>query len=137
MSVSYWGIVGYGIDLDNIAEYLNKEKVNLLVRKNNPKEIFEEDVFEDDTFYGNPYSGFGEFLSELDETNTIGWNNSGNTGKDYFLYEPKYPWTVKNNDPTGYEDVENRIIKALLKVYDITEEEIKSKIGYIDDYGCG
>ena len=137
MSWTHWGIVGYGVDLDDIEKYINKEKVNLLVREINPLENFDEDVFEDDTFCGNPYQNFGEFLSELDETKTIIWDDGGDSGKHFFLYEPKYPWMIKNNDPASYEDIENRIINVLIKVSDIDKETLRSKIDFISDYGSG
>ena len=137
MSWSHWGIVGYGVDLDDITEYIDTEKVNKLVRELSPNETFEEDVFEDDTFCGNPYENFGEFLSELDETNTIIWDDGGDSNKHFFLYEPKYPWMIKNNDPVSYGDIEDRIIKVLLKVCNEDKEVLRSKIDHISDYGSG
>lgn len=137
MSWSHWGIVGYGIDIDDIFEYINTEKVNKLVRELNPKEEFEEDVFDDDTFYGNPYQNFGEFLSELDKTNTIIWDDGGDSGKHYFLYCPKYPWQIKNNDPLSCEDIADRIVDVLTKICDTEVNILRSKIDYISDYGSG
>ena len=137
MSWCHWGIVGYGVDLDDIEKYINTEKVNKLVRELNPNEIFDEDVFEDDTFCGNPYQNFGEFLSELDETNSLIWDDGGDSGKHFFLYEPKYPWMIKNSDPVSYEDIEDRIIDVLTKVYDAETNVLRSKIDSISDYGSG
>lgn len=137
MSYCYWGITGYGLDVDDIYNYINHEKVNSLVRELMPNETFEEDVFEDDTFYGSPYQNFAEFLCELDDTHTIIWEDGGNSNKAYFLYVPKYPWMVKNNDPTSYKDVEDRIVNAVMKVCDADEEYVRSKIDSISDYGSG
>lgn len=138
MSMDYWGIVGYGVCVQDIEQYIDKEKVNILVRDINVNCCdFTEDVFEDDTFCGNPYQNFGEFLSELDETNTIIWDDGGESQKAFFLYVPKYPWMYRNNDPKSIKDVEDRIIKVLKMVCNATEEELKKKIDFINDYGCG
>ena len=112
MSMDYWGIVGYGVSVENIRKYINEEKVNTLVRELNANELFEDDVFDDDTFCGNPYNNFAEFLCELDETDTLTYDDDGNGGS-YFLYCPKYPWYIKENDPKSYKDIDESILKSL------------------------
>ena len=136
MSMSYWGIVGYGVCVQDIEKYLNHPKVNRLVAEMNANTQFDEDVFEDYTFYGEPYSNFAEFLCELDETNSLIYDDNGN-GECYFMYAPKYPWSVKENDPKSYKDVDDRILKVLKQVCDATEEELRDKIDFINTYGCG
>ena len=44
MSMTYWGIVGYGVCLDDLDPHLNNEKVNKLIREMNPDIVFEGDV---------------------------------------------------------------------------------------------
>ena len=136
MSRSYWGIIGYGVNLDDVPN-LNSEKVNRLVRKINPLEKFEGDVLEDDTFCGGRYNSLAEFVCELDTTNSLTWDDGGDCGGQYVLYAPKYPWQVKDNDPRSIVDVEARLLTVLQKIYDVPINELKEKIGYISDYGCG
>ena len=139
MSYSYWGIVGYGVCIDDITKYIDNEKVNLKVRELSPNETFEEDVFEDDTFCGCPYNNFAEFLSELDDTNVLTWEDGGNSGKCFLMYSPKYPWQMNGNEPQSYEEIETRIVNALRKVckQNISAQELKAEINHISDYGCG
>ena len=136
MSMDYWGIIGYGVCLDDIYDYLNREKVNTLVRKLLPKETFEEDVFDDDTFYGNPYNNLAEFLCDLDEDKIFSWNDDGQ-GAPYFLYFPSYPWQRKENEPTDVNEVTDKMVKILHKVYDMPINELRKMIHYISTYGCG
>lgn len=134
MSLDYWGITGYGIRINDIGEF-NKEKVNALVRDLNPNVIMDnEDVLEDDTFCGNLYANFAEFLCDLDKTNTLCYDDNGN-GECYLLYSPPYPWMRKNNEPTSYEDIENRILDCLVQVSDQTRENLAREINYISDAG--
>ena len=135
MSVDYWGIVGYGICLDDVSKYLNAEKVNDLVRKLMPKETFEEDVFDDDTFFGDPYSNLAEFLCEFDDERIFSWEDDGQ-GTAYFLYEPSYPWQIKPNSPVVMNDIKDRMIKILKKIYDAPYEELENYIDFISTYGC-
>lgn len=137
MSVSYWGITGYGIDLDDIRNSIDEEKVYRLVKQLVPNEIFGDNVFEDNTFYGCPYESFGEFLSELDDTNTILWEDGGENDSHYFLYIPKYPWQVSDKDPKNPKEIEDRIVKVLLKICNESEESLRSKIGFVSDFGYG
>lgn len=136
MSVSYWGINGYGICINDIEKYLNYEKVNKLVRSLNPDVEFEDDIFEDSTFYGYPYISFADFLCELDDKKIMSYDDNGD-GSSYFLYVPTYPWRRKRNEPKTEQKLEEYIIKILLKVYDATYDQLSEHIDYIDTYGRG
>jgi len=136
MSMSYWPIVGYGVNLDELYEYLNKDKVNALIRDMIPNEEFEEDVLEDDTFYGGVYTSFAEFLCELDDSKVFSYENDGAT-TEYFLYQPRYWWKKKSNDPKTAAECDDMIAGVLKKVYDISDEELKTHIDYIDTVGMG
>lgn len=137
MSVSYWGIVGYGVLIDDIMPFIDNELVNVEVRERNKDIEFKEDVFDDDTFYGDPYTNFGEFLCELDKTNTLTWDDAGNCERTYLLYEPQYPWHLKDNEPESYEDIEERIYNVIKQVGKVTQEEIHKLCYNISDAGCG
>ena len=130
MSVSYWGIVGYGIEVNDIKKYINKEKVNKLVRQLNPNaEISNsDDVLIDDTFNGDLYSSIAEFLSELDDSHSLIWDTGGNLGGDYLYYAPDYPWHKHENDPKSFDEVRERIQKVIQKVYDIKSEDLEPYI---------
>ena len=139
MSMSYWGIVGYGVCINDIEKYINHEKVNKIVRSLFKEGDFyeDDDVFEDDTFYGNPYTNFGEFLCELDDDKIFNFDDDGQD-KTFFLYEPIYPWSAKKEkQPQTVEECNDKIIKILKKVCDATYEQLEKEIGYISESGCG
>ena len=136
MSVSYWGIVGYGVCINDIDKYLDKYKINNLVRKFNPNIEFEEDVFEDDTFCGDPYNNLAEFLCDLDYRNILTWEDDGN-GRAFLLYEPVYPWLIKaENQPKSVDEVKDLIIGILLNVCNASRNELVKEIDYISTWGC-
>lgn len=138
MSRSYWGVVGYGINLRDIDKYLDEKSVNRLIREMNPNvEFSDTSVFEDDTFYGEPYNSFAEFLVKLDDTNTLTWETCGDNENEYLLYSPTYPWLLKENEPKSYKDINDRLLNVLKKVYTLPEEEMLKYIDTISDYGCG
>lgn len=139
MSMSYWGIVGYGVCINDIEKYINHEKVNKIVRSLFKEEDFyeDDDVFEDDTFYGNPYYNFGEFLCELDDDKIFNFDDDGGD-RTFFLYEPRYPWSGrKERQPNTVEECKDKIIKILKKVCDATYEQLENEIDYISESGCG
>ena len=136
MSMDYWPIIGYGVNLDKIYKYLNKEKVQKLIQDLNPNEIIDDDVFEDDTFYGGLYTSFAEFLCELDDSHIFSYDDDGNN-IEYFLYPPRYSWMKRKNDPKTVAECDDMIVKVLKKVYDISDEELKTHIEYIDTVGMG
>lgn len=135
MSMDYWGIIGYGIEIQDIYRHINKEKVNKLVRELNPNLKFEDDVFDDDTFIGNPYNSFAEFLCELDKNSLFTYDTDGHD-RDYFMYAPVYPWAAKKNEPSTEKECKNKMINILQQVVDLSDEEISKYIHYINDYGC-
>ena len=142
MSVSYWGIVGYGICIDKIIPHLNNEKI-----KSKIKELFApkdtesiddaEDVFDEDWFYGDPYSNFAEFLCEFDDKHILTWDDDGN-GRAFFLYTPCYPWKFKPEELNLTVDDINMYMTDIIKlVCDLPDEDISNMIDYINDWGCG
>ena len=138
MSRCYWGIVGYGVSINSIYKYIDDKKVLKIILGLHPDIEIEEDISDDDWFY-DIYNNFAEFLCDLDETNSLSWQDTGDGGEAYFLYEPKYPWMFRNDDPMSYEEIEERIINILEKIIkDNTDmKEIRNLINHINDYGCG
>ena len=133
MSMSYWGIVGYGVCIDDIYKYIDQKKVNQLVRDMLPYDI-EEDVFEDDTFYGNPYANFGDFLCSLDEDHIFDYDDNGN-GSAYFLYMPTYSWRLKGNEPKTQKECKDKMMKILRQVCPGHDDEVMNCIDYISTWG--
>ena len=136
MSMTYWGIIGFGICLDDISEYINEEKVKEYVHKFLPDEVFDDDLLQSDVFFGDPYSNMAEFLCEFDEDNMLSWEDDGQ-GTAYFLYEPVYPWLKNNRIPKSQQEIENKMIDIINKVYDIPINILMSKFDYFSTYGCG
>lgn len=138
MSLDYWSITGYGICMDDIYGCINKEKVNKTVRELNPDFDFgNDDVFEDETFYGDPYYNIAHFFCELDPDNIFNYGDTGN-GTSYLLFEPSYPWSsFRQKEPQTQEEVDEKIINLLMPYFDIPINGLKGYIRYIDATGCG
>ena len=136
MSMTYWGITGFGVCLTDIDKYLNKEKVNKFVRLGNPSMTFEDDVFDDYTFYGDPYNNLAEFLCEFDDKNILTYDDNGENDA-YLLYVPPYPWRATKNEPKSQIELEDYILSILRKVYDADDYELRKSLDYINTWGCG
>lgn len=138
MSVEYWGIIGYGICLSDIDEYINKEKINNIVRNINPDIEFDDDVFDDDTFCGGLYMNLANFFCELDDSNILCYEDSGD-GVCYLLFEPSFPWetSYRKNELKTKDEIRNKIIDLLTPYYNIPINILKEKIIYINTIGCG
>lgn len=135
--VEHWGIKGFGVDIDDIWRYIDKEKVNALVRELIPDQKFEEDVFDDDTFCGYPYYNFAEFLCDLDDKHIMDFDDDGN-GKCYFLFMPSYPWSRSKFEPMTAQECEEYILDTLHKVCNVnSDDELSQYIKYINTTGCG
>ena len=130
MSVTRWPIIGYGIKIDNIAKYINNNKVKKEISNLLPNEttIFDEDILQSDCFCGNPYYYFSEFLADLDNHRWFTYDSNGD-GDEFFLYPPKYPWEIRDDDPKSMEDIDKRLIEILNKICDMPDE-----YGYLIDY---
>ena len=135
MSRCYWGITGYGICLNDIAKYLNKEKVVGYLKRISPNQTIDEDPFENDTFYGNPYNSFVEFLLEFDEKNILDYESDGQDA-EYLLYTPPYPWTATKNEPKSLNELKDYIYSILRKVYDASADILYDAMYYVDTAGC-
>ena len=104
MSMTYWGINGFGLCMDEIYSTLKqdviKEKINESFKPDKTEGIDEVvDILDDDWFNGDPYSNFAEFLTEnYDYKKILTWEDDGN-GRAFLLYTPPYPWQLKEEDP--------------------------------------
>jgi len=134
MSMTYWGIVGYGVCLDDLDPHLNNEKVNKLIREMNPDIVFEGDVLSNDTFYGEAYDSFAEFLCDINEEEIFTWADDGQ-GTYYFMYTAPMPWEMKLTEPKSLKEMKQRMADVLQKVYDIPFNTLIENITYIDTYG--
>lgn len=138
MSMCYWGIVGYGVCIDDVDKYIDHGKVNKIVRTLFKENDFytDDDVFDDDTFYGNPYYNFAEFLCDLDEDKIFDFDDDGQ-GTAFFLYKPKYPWNIQQDkQPKTRKECEDKMIAILRKVCDAKDEDLRSLFDYISESGC-
>jgi len=136
MSMDYWGITGYGVCLDDIEKYLDREKVNKIIRQMFPDEEFTEDVFDGFMFCGDPYTNFAEFLCEFDDRKILTYDDDGQ-GVAYFLYVPPYPWKAKENEPKTRKELEDYMISILRRVYDTDDCDLRNSLDYISTWGAG
>lgn len=59
-------------------------------------------------------------------------------GEHYFYYTRSYPWERRNNEPQSIEEVYERIIAAVIRICDISPDDIRVLVDEdIYDYGCG
>lgn len=140
MSYCYWMIEGVGINTDRIRPYLNQDKLLDLLAQQLPNE---EDVLElvqlredngkrpdfdiDDYLYGQAFENLADLLTFCDDTDTITYGDDGEGGY-YFFYPPSMPWDRREEDPKTIEEVHQRIITAVRKVADLSDEEIELMI---------
>jgi len=142
MSMTYWGINGFGLCLDSVYGALNqkvvKEKIKELFKPDQTEGIDDvADILDADWFYGDPYSNFAEFLVEgYDEKKILSWEDDGN-GRAFLLYQPPYPWQLKPEDPKTCDELISYMVKVLQNVFDLSHNEIASKLDFISDWGCG
>lgn len=146
MSVSYWMIEGIGLDSDKVLPYINKEKLKhmllddfagdklLSVALSNtlPEEL---DVL--DLLDGELFDSLADLLTHCDDTNSITYGDDG-VGGSYFYYPPSMPWHRTSDEPESIDEVHERIIRAVQKITDLSDDEISQMIN--DDLyviGCG
>ena len=138
MSASYWICEGVGIRANQLCPFLNTQKCVQLLKKQMPGEEISEDRFDiDDYLYGEPFENLADVFTFCDDTDSITYADNGD-GECYFLYPPSYPWERTENEPSSIAEVHERIIKAVLRLCDMTREQVEDLIDNdIYDYGCG
>lgn len=136
MSVSYWMIEGVGIDVEKVKPHFNNEKLAQLLAEQLPDdeiviEIMEKGSFSDldinDFMYGEPFDNLADLLSHCDDSNSLTYGDDGESGA-YLYYPPSLPWERTENDPDTLEEVHRRIIKAVQRVTDLSDDEIEQMI---------
>lgn len=136
MSVSYWMIEGVGIDVEKVKPRFNNKKLAQLLAEQMPDdeiviEIMEKGSFNDldinDFMYGEPFDNLADLLSRCDDSNSLTYGDDGESGA-YLYYPPSLPWERTENDPETLEEVHRRIIKAVQRVTDLSDEEIEQMI---------
>lgn len=136
MSVSYWMIEGVGIDVEKVKPHFNNEKLAQLLAEQLPDdeiviEIMEKGSFSDldinDFMYGEPFDNLADLLSHCDASNSLTYGDDGESGA-YLYYPPSLPWERTENDPDTLEEVHRRIIKAVQRVTDLSDDEIEQMI---------
>lgn len=87
--------------------------------------------------YGEPFENLADVFTFCDDTDSLTYGDNGN-GESYFYYPPSYPWERTENEPSSIAEVHERVIKAVLRLCDMTREQVETLIDDdIYDYGCG
>jgi len=129
MSLSYWTIMGIGINQTDLIKYLDGDKLAVLV-KEDPEFIVEDNELEKDyefstlsnkakvkvlmDYYVCEYDWqLPELLQKKDEKNVLSCGDN-NEGKYFLLYHPRYPWEEdggfkSQNDVVGWQKATNFI----------------------------
>lgn len=135
MSMKACPIEGYGINTNGISDRIVPEKFVAFAKEQN---IYREGHDDPEDYIYDVFYGYGDLLCHCDDSNQM---NYGSTEYcDYFLFAPAYPW-YQNEEYfkiKSKRDVETIIVNAVQKLTDMTEEEIRHKIDYIQDidYYC-
>lgn len=136
MSVSYWVIEGVGINVNTIRPYLNKEKLVQFLTEQLPDDElvieFEKkgtccDLNIDDFLHGDPFDNLADLLTFCDDSNSLNYGDDGESN-EYLYYPPSLPWHRTGNEAETIEEVHRRIIKAVQRVTDLSDEEIEQMI---------
>ena len=146
MSMSYWLIEGIGINVQDIEEHVNKEKMVrfFLEQLPNREDLMDMlnsgdyELFDAEEYCQcNGFDNFADVLCHCDDTDSLTFGYDGE-GASYFYYPPSMPWHRTPNEPKSEQEVIDRIVKAVQKISDMTEEEIKKIVDnelYV--VGCG
>lgn len=146
MSTSYYTVAGIGIDTAKIFGHINNHKVIDILLKLFPDDLdlmelkkrrnlryfpVEEYLYEADLY------NFAELIARYcDDTNTLTHGDADDG--EFLYYPPSMPWERRENEPKSVQEVHDRIISAVMKVTDMSREEIEALIE--DDLfavGCG
>lgn len=136
MSMNYWMIEGIGLNADDIEPHINKEKVARFFYQQFPDNEELKDMIAaggyssfdvEEYYFGNGFDNLADVLCHCDDTDSLTYCGDGD-GNTYFYYPPSMPWHRTANEPQTEQEVVERIIKAVQKITDMTEEEIKEVI---------
>jgi len=134
MSMSYWIISGIGLKSESIVPFISTEKIVRLFCEQLPDDPDLADMVSsgdyssfdvEDYLYGGGFENLSDVLCHCDDTDTITFGDDGDGG-DYFYYPPSMPWHHVENEPQSEEEVVSRIVNAVQRITDMTEEEIKN-----------
>ena len=128
MSLCYWWNEGIGIRTESIYPFLDKLKCIAEVKAQLPGEEIDEESFDiDDFLYGYVFENLGDFLCHGDDSGLMTWGDNGD-GEYFFFYTPSYPWERRENEPTSIQEVHEHIINAVLRLCNMSREEIEAMI---------
>lgn len=136
MSMSYWIIEGIGLNAQDIKPYINTEKAVRFFYEQFPDDptlagmIAANDysTFDVESFYyGNGFENLADVLCHCDDTGSTIFGDDGD-GNVYFYYPPSMPWCRSDTDPRSEQEVIGRMISAVQKITDMSEEKIKEVI---------
>lgn len=132
MSISYWAVAGIGIDTVKIWDHINKRKVidALLELLPDDEELLEwkerknlQDFRIEEYLYDADLYNFAELLTQCDDTNTLTFGDADDG--EFLYYPPSMPWDRRENEPKSVQEVHDRIISTVMKVVDMSREEIE------------
>lgn len=146
MSMSYWMIEGIGLNVQDIKPYINMEKAVRFFYGLFPNDPDLADLiaandyasFDLETFYqGNGFDNLADVLCHCDDTSSLIFGDDGD-GNVYLYYPPSMPWHRTETEPQSEQEVVARIIKAVLKIADMSEDKIKEAIDVdLHEVGAG
>lgn len=125
MSMACWMIRGVGLDTREIEPYLNRVKIEMLIREQFPNDQIDYQRDIDTLLYDEcAFDNLAEVLCCCDDSGTMTYD-SDRDGGVYFLYPPTFPWDRRGNEPKSVDEVINNIIKAVQKITNMTSVEVR------------
>lgn len=124
MSMACWMIRGVGLDTREIEPYLNRAKIEMLIREQFPNDQIDYQRDIDSLLYDEcMFDNLAEVLCCCDDSNTMTYDLDGDGGV-YFLYPPTFPWDRRGCEPKSIEEAVKNIIKAVQKITDMQDKQI-------------
>ena len=149
MSMSYWMIYGLGFSMDDLAPYLDADKIRQKLLEQKSISITSEDaarwekindwarleLLQDCT---DTSFGFADLMAESDQKHLLSYGNDGENGS-YLYYEPSYPWDRKEQECQTEEAAREHICDVTMPFVgdDVMREDILNLIYEVNQVGCG
>lgn len=142
MSISYWAIEGYGVNIEGEIYDLKKVVKELGLDE---EDFDEEDFKESSTFmyWGDicPLEIIDTMLGKpefLKHSKYLSFADTGNGDGMYLYYCPRYPWHMDEEERNiTKEEIEQMIVDILLRVTVLSEKQIRENFEDVSTIGWG
>lgn len=144
MSMCHWVVEGIGIPASKLFDHLDRNKCLDFLKSELEYEMTEaeEATFDvetefEDYIWDADLQNLAEAFCLCDDSKLLYFGENGD-GESYVYYAPSYPWRRHANEPNSLKDVHEIIKNAVVKLCNLSFEEIELLIDdALYEYGCG